>query len=210
MAFGITQLVLPVRCLASSRAFFADALGFAVLAAGDGFVELDGQGVGLRLEATSGTIAPHTLRLQTTDLEGSLEQLEHAGGRQLLAPAVVGARLEARLADPDGHCLVLWRPRRESELPEPPPLPTSRDWDAAAETLAAGLLARVPESFRDLARAGMTAEAELLCPLDQAVSCHFVARAYIRSTPRLQRSRLHAALRDHGFAPEGFGEDFAC
>jgi catechol 2,3-dioxygenase-like lactoylglutathione lyase family enzyme len=208
--FGVSHLVLETGDLAASRRFFAETLGFAVLGEEADSFELDAAGVRLRFERAPGPPLPVTLRLQAAQLEDAVPFLKAAGARTLEPPQAGQGHLEAVLETPEGHRLVLWRRLREDELPEPPPLPLTRPWHPEAEVLAQALLAAVPESFRDLARRGLCAEAEFLCPEPAEIGRLEAVRGYIRSTPRFQRDRLRPTLRLQGFDPDAFAEDFAC
>lgn len=211
MFCGLSHLLLPVSDLAAARRFYAGAVGWAPLQEGEGSLDLDASGATLRLVVSDGPIAPATLRLEIAAVEEGAEVLRAAGAtlRRPAAPNLAD-ELEAELEDPFGHRLVLWRRLREDELGRVPELPVTRPWEPAAEALLQSLLARVPASFRDLARTGAVAEAEYLCPLPGAVEPIHAARAYIRATPRFRRDYLKPALVDHGLEPEAFEEDFLC
>ncbi|HRC86411.1 MAG TPA: VOC family protein [Thermoanaerobaculia bacterium] len=210
MLFGISHLWLESDDLEAALQFYCDTLGFQVLEQSDDYVDLDAAGVKLRLSRRGSEPAPR-IRLQTGQLEQALPLLE-TGGASLVASRIDLERrqkeLEVRV--PDGSLVVLWRRLREDELPEPPELPITRAWDAAAVTLAQSLLVRVPEPFRELARSGTVAEAELLGADFESISTQLVARASVRATPRMMRARLQPVLVEHGFDPADFADDFAC
>lgn len=208
MSCGLTHLVLPVADPARSAAFYREGAGFAETS-GPEPREVEGHGLTLRL--VPGVPARGlTLRLQTTDVESAADRLVAAGARWNRAPENGPAERTARLCDPDGYGLELWRRLRESELGEPPTLPTRLVWSSEARARATVLLALVPEEFRDLARNGLVAEAEYLGVTAPEIAPDLVLRAYVRSTPRLLRARLYRPLVDLGFDLAPCREDFEC
>lgn len=211
MLFGLSHLCLPVNDLAVARRFYADAVGLELLAERPGSLDLDASGSTLRLVESVAPLAAVTLHLQTAEVGAAADLLQAAGATLLRAAAPNSDdELAAELADPFGHRLVLWRRLREDELDRVPELPITRPWQPAAEVLLQALLARVPPTFRDLARTGSVAEAEHLCPLPGEVETLHAVRAYIRATPRFRRDYLKPALIDHGFDPQAFAADFVC
>lgn len=207
---GLSHVCLPVEDLERARAFYAEGAGFEVLGEAAGHVDLDGRGATLRLELdTRRGKTRGRLRLQTNDVEEAVRTLVEAGA-VLLRPPTANEELEwvAELADPDGNLLVPWRRLSEDEWGFVPDLPKTRPWSPPAEELLQALLARVPALFRGLARRGTTAEAEHLARDRQEVGTGDVVRAYVRATPRMLRGRTRAPLRDLGFDPDDYREDF--
>ena len=209
--FGITHVILGVQDLERSLRLYRDGLGLEVLENRERGCDLDASGAILRLREGSGSAAPAEIHLQTTRISSGTEDLQRFGATLLFGPQnEFDLQLRsAVLQDPDGHLLTLWRRLREDELPSEPPLGTTLPWSDEAAVLARSLLARVPLPFRDLARSGCVAEAEHLATPGTPVSRETVARAFIRSTPRLLRSRVKEPLRDHGILPDDFEADFA-
>ena len=210
MLCGLSQIVLPVTQPETSWGFYTAGAGFAPLRADDNVQDLDAGGILLRLQPTSAVMGNVHLRLQTTRIEACLDRLVSHGGCISRSPTTEGPEKRAVVLDPDNHRLELWRPLRESELPEPVPLPIVDLWDPGAETLMMSLLDEVPEEMRDLARDGAVAEAELLAEALPAVDIQHAIRGFIRSSPRLFRERLHEPLTRHGIHPEDYTHDFQC
>lgn len=212
MLCGLTHFIVPVADLDAALEIYSEGLGFAVVAQTPERVDLDASPLVFCLIRGSSPVNGLALRVQTLAVDEVARRLIGAGCTLQQGPIDCLARRErfAELADADGHRIELWRRLREDELPAPPPLPISRPWLAAAETLAQSLLAGVPEPLRDVARRGTVAEAELLCPEDDDVSEETYVRAFIRATPRLLRDELREPLRLHGFDPSAYEADFSC
>jgi len=209
MLLGVSHLELPVRSLDRARAFWVDLAAFEILAEGPGYLDVEGHGAILRL-VEGASAEGVTLHCQTAQVEESLATLIAGGARLLRAAGEHDGRWLGTLETEDGHRLTLWRRLRESDRAEPVPLLTSRPWTAAAEALANRLLAHVPASFRDLARAGTIAEAEYLTPDEAEVGNLEVVRATIRSTPRILRERLRPAFQEEGLDLDAFPGDLQC
>lgn len=209
MTFGLTHVFVPVEDLAIARAFYVDGLGFSVVAEAKGNVDLEAGLTVIRLTEVPGRASHVTLRLQTASVDDVIEKLMALGTTAVPEP-VRSSELEllAEVDDPDRNRLIFWRRLSEDEYDRPPALPTTRAWEAEAQTLMQALLTRVPTLFRDVARSGAVAEAEHLAVDDDAVGIEAVVRAYIRATPRLLRSRVREPLTDHGFDPDQYHSDF--
>ena len=210
MSCGLPQILLPVRDLVAATRLYHLGAGFPIKRSDLAHVDLDAGGIDLRLVAAAPPVPPVTLRIQTARLDPSVRRfVEHGAestGRGRLHSA---GEAQVELLDPDGHHLVLWRRLRESELEAPIPLPITVPWDEGAQNLLGSLLGTVPEAFRDVARQGSVAEAELLAGHLPVESLHAV-RGFIRATPRLMRGRLHRPLIEHGIEPQDFQRDFHC
>lgn len=208
MFYGVSHIDLAVTELARSRRFYADGLGFPSLREGAGFCELDAHSLHLRLVESRAVEYRAALRLQVQDVEAGWRRLLHLGGRQLYEPMrTEQLELAASVADPDGHCLTVWRAMSEDEYGFLPALPKEQSWDVAAEELLQSLLTRVPSLFRGLARRKVVREAEELAQ-GRDVEREDVIRAYIRANARITRYRVRAPLIEHGVDPERYRADF--
>ncbi|MBZ4420563.1 DUF2621 family protein [Myxococcus sp. RHSTA-1-4] len=209
MFFGISHVDLPVRDLPSARVLYAQVLGFRVKQEGQGFVDLEGGGVLLRLVESQRPESRATLRLQVADVEAAVRVLVNAGARLVYeAVRTPELTLAATLVDPDGHSLVVWRELSEDEYGFLPELPKALTWRPEAEALLKSLLAEVPALFRAMARPKVVRNAEHLARDTRVVTCEHVVRAYILSNAKLTRNRVREPLRKHGYDPDAYREEF--
>ncbi len=212
MIFGVSHVILPARDLAAASHFYQQVLGFCFVREHEEGIDLDASSVTLRLVLRQGERNDRVvLRVQTGDVEAAVERLVAAGAAVIAPPSQSAEQtLTALLEDRDGHQLVLWRNLSEDEWDFVPELPTTRPWAQAADQRLRRLLARVPDTFRDLARRGSVAEAEhLSSPLEEVAEVTAV-RAFIRATPRMMRPHLLEPLRSEGLDPDDFRTDFEC
>jgi len=113
----VGYLVIPVRDIARSLAFYRDTLGLAVRFAGDEFAFLDGGGVALALRK-SGNLGPasndHFIEVvfEVEGIDAAYESLRARGVEFRVAPRVAtGDRYAADFRDPDGHVLSIFGPK---------------------------------------------------------------------------------------------------
>lgn len=208
MFLGLSHLDLAVSRLDRARAFYVDGLGFAVKAQGDGYCDVDGITVCLRLIEVARVEHRCALRLQVSDVAAAHQHLLRLGARELYAPhRSPQLELVASCRDADGHSVSVWRPLSEDEWEFVPELPTTMRWHGEAEVLLKALLLRVPALFRGLARRKVSSLAEELAS-DRPVGREDVIRAYIRSSARITRDRVKKPLLDNGIDPALYAEDF--
>lgn len=208
MFYGISHVDLAVRDLARSRRFYSEGLGFALLREGPGFCDLEANSLHLRLVESRGVEYRCAIRLQVPDVAAAWARLVELGARPLYEPArTEQLELVGSAADPDGHCLTVWRNMSEDEYGFLPALPTEQGWLPEAEQLLKSLLTRVPSLFRGLARRKVVREAEELAT-GRDVGRDDVIRAYIRSNAKITRGRVRAPLIDHGVDLDQYRADF--
>jgi len=114
----VGYLMMPVRDLAASLAFYRDTLGLPVRFAGDEFAFLDGGGVALALRKSAG--AGNASRedavevvFEVEDIESAYESLRARGVEFRIAPRpATGDKHVADFRDPDGHVLSIFGPKR--------------------------------------------------------------------------------------------------
>ena len=113
----VGYVMMPVRDLARSLAFYRDALGLAVRFAGDEFAFLDGGGVALALRqaANLGEVAAETsveVVFEVEDIDAAYDSLRARGVPFRIAPRLAtGDRHVADFRDPDGHVLSIFGPK---------------------------------------------------------------------------------------------------
>jgi catechol 2,3-dioxygenase-like lactoylglutathione lyase family enzyme len=208
MFYGVSHVDLAVSNLARSRRFYADGLGFAVHREGPGFCDLDAHSLHLRLVESRGIEYRCAIRLQVPDVAAAWGRLVELGARPIYEPTrTEQLELVGSTADPDGHCLTVWRAMSEDEYGFLPALPKEQGWKPEAEKLLQSLLTRVPSLFRGLARRKVVREAEELA-VGRDVGRDDVIRAYIRSNAKITRYRVRAPLIEHGVDPEQYRADF--
>ena len=111
-------VMLGVREMERSVAFYRDALGLAVQFASAEFSFLAAGGVALVLRAAAGLEPAGDARwcelvFHVEDVDAAYRQLGERGVAFRVAPRVVTAdRLAADFRDPDGHVLSILGPRR--------------------------------------------------------------------------------------------------
>lgn len=208
MFHGISHVDLAVSNLARAKRLYSDGLGFPVLREGPGFCDLDAHSMHLRLIESRSAEYRSAIRLQVIDVEAAWKKLVELGGKGLYEPArTEQLELAGSVADPDGHCLTVWRPMSEDEYGFLPAVPKEQSWTLEAEQLLQALLTRVPSLFRGLARRKVAREAEELAS-GRDVNRDDVIRAYIRSNAKITRYRVRAPLLEHGVDLEKYRADF--
>ncbi|MBS2031985.1 MAG: DUF2621 family protein [Deltaproteobacteria bacterium] len=211
MFYGVTHVDPPVRTLSRALTFYVGTLGFERRRAGDGWVELDGGSVALRLVEIADPECRATLRLQVRDVTAAMQALLHVGARPVHAPLrTPQLELSASVLDLDGNRLVLWRELTEDEYGFEPELPTTTQWVGEAEELQKRLLQHVPALFRALARRKVVRVVEELAAetADRRVTPLLVVRGYILASAKVTRYRLHEPLRACGYDPNDFRAEF--
>ena len=113
----VGYLMIPVRDMARSLAFYRDALGLAVRFAGDEFAFLDGGGVAVALRK-AGNLGPasadHFIEVvfEVDGIDAAYESLRARGVEFRNAPRpATGDRYAADFRDPDGHVLSIFGPK---------------------------------------------------------------------------------------------------
>jgi predicted enzyme related to lactoylglutathione lyase len=209
MFFGVSHIDLPVRDLSRSRVLYEQVFGFTAKREGEGFVDLEGGGVLVRLVESRRPESRATLRVQVADVEAAARKLAGAGARLVYEPARTPELTRAAtLVDADGHTLVVWRELSEDEYGFMPELPKQLTWQPESEALLKSLLAEVPALFRAMARPKVVRNAEHLARDTRMVTCDHVVRAYILSNAKLTRNRVREPLRKHGYDPDTYREEF--
>jgi catechol 2,3-dioxygenase-like lactoylglutathione lyase family enzyme len=202
--FGVSHVDLAVSRLDRAVRFYVDGAGLSVRTRGEGWADVDGGSLLVRLvetgRSTSRSARGATLRLQAHDVERGLGALLAAGGA-LVHPAQRTPQHEllAAVRDPDEHTVYVWRPLSEDEYDFVPLLPTELEWRAEADALLRSLLRSVPALFRPLARGRVTKVAEALALEGRSqVTTEEVVRAFILASPRVTRGRNRRPLVEHG------------
>lgn len=211
MFYGLSHVEVPVRDLEASQKLYRDATGFQVKRKGDGYVDLEGGAVVLRLVASSSAATPARIRLQVADVPAAVAALCGAGARAMYEPMRTPELEElAVLRDVDGNVLIPWRALTEDEYDFVPALPKERGWDRSAEDLMQSLLGHVPALFRALARRKVTRVAEELAEETSGghVDREHVIRGFILASAKVTRSRARGPLVAHGIDPESYRADF--
>jgi catechol 2,3-dioxygenase-like lactoylglutathione lyase family enzyme len=114
----IGTVMLGVREMDRSLAFYRDALGLVVRHASSEFSFLDGGGVALALRQAAGLERVDDGRwaeivFQVEDVDAAYGELSARGVEFRVEPRIVtGAQLAADFRDPDGHVLSILGPRR--------------------------------------------------------------------------------------------------
>jgi catechol 2,3-dioxygenase-like lactoylglutathione lyase family enzyme len=208
MFHGVSHVDLAVSNLARAKRLYSDGLGFPVLREGEGYCDLDAHSLHLRLLESRTIEYRSAIRLQVVNVADAWSKLVELGARALYEPVRTDQlELAGSVADPDGHCLTVWRAMSEDEYGFLPALPKEQSWLPEAEQLLKSLLTRVPSLFRGLARRKVAREAEELAA-GRDVSREDVIRAYIRSNAKITRSRVRAPLVEHGVDLEQYRADF--
>jgi catechol 2,3-dioxygenase-like lactoylglutathione lyase family enzyme len=207
--FGVTHLDIPVSDLTQARRLYHDTLGFAEKKSGEGWLELDGGTLGLRLVLTRHPEHLTSLRVQSPTVEVGLDALLAAGAK-LVSRAIRTPEQEliGVVRDRDGNTIYLWRPLTEDEYDFVPELPKEMTWAPDGEALLKSLLKSVPSLFRSLARRRVVAVAEELAAGTNIVTREIVIRGYILASPRVTRFRNRQPLIDHGIDVDRYREDW--
>jgi catechol 2,3-dioxygenase-like lactoylglutathione lyase family enzyme len=114
----VGYVMIPVRDLARSLAYYRDALGLAVRFAGDEFAFLDAGGVALALRKAGNpgpAPADHSIEIvfEVDDIDAAYEALRARGVEFRIAPRpATGDRHVTDFRDPDGHVLSIFGPKR--------------------------------------------------------------------------------------------------
>lgn len=116
-SLALGTVMLGVRDMDRSLAFYRDALGLAVRSASPEFSFLDAGGVSLVLRRhpnlSAGTEDRTELVFHVADIDAGHRALSDRGVVFRIAPRQVTAdRLAADFRDPDGHVLSILGPRR--------------------------------------------------------------------------------------------------
>ena len=112
----VGYIMIPVRDLARSLAYYRDTLGLAVRFAGDEFAFLDGGGVAVALRK-AGDLGPPTQNFievvfEVEDIDAAYESLRSRGVEFRIAPRqATGDRHVADFRDLDGHVLSIFGPK---------------------------------------------------------------------------------------------------
>lgn len=120
----IGSVMMGVREMAQSLAFYRDALGLAVRFASEEFAFLDGGGAGLILRSARDLAVPADERwtelvFAVEDVDAAYDALLSRGVVFRVAPRLVtGDQLAADFRDPDGHVLSIFGPRRAGTVRE--------------------------------------------------------------------------------------------
>ncbi|MEZ4361455.1 MAG: DUF2621 family protein [Kofleriaceae bacterium] len=208
MFYGVSHVDVAVSDLVRAKRLYSAGLGFAVSREGQGFCDLDANNMALRLLESRSIEYRCALRLQVQHVEAAWTRLVELGGRPLYEPVrTEQLELMGSVADPDGHCLTVWRALSEDEYGFLPSLPKAQSWEPQAEQLLQSLLTRVPSLFRGLARRKVVREAEGLAE-GRDVGREDVIRAYIRSNARITRGRVREPLLEHGVDLARYQADF--
>ncbi|MEP6993481.1 MAG: VOC family protein [Acidobacteriota bacterium] len=115
---GIGIVMLGVREMPRSLAFYRDVLGLPVSFASDEFAFLKAGAVTLGLRVAADLAAPGDERrtelvFEVEDIDASHERLGGRGIAFRIAPRIVtGDQLAADFRDPDGHVLSILGPRK--------------------------------------------------------------------------------------------------
>ncbi len=207
MIFGITHLVIPVTDLGLAENFYGVALGLTPEEKQPQWLEYSNGFIRIRLELSAKPVQNLSLWIETQQIKNACDHLLAAGAGLLQTSHQTQNKKLARLQDPFGHELILWRNLSEDELDEPPPLPKSLIWAPEAENILQILLKEVPAHFRNSARKASVLEAEYLAgsaPVDteQAIiGC-------IRSAPLFMRAVLKAPLTRCGIDWQQYQNEF--
>ncbi len=208
MFHGVSHVDLAVSNLGRAKRLYSEGLGFPVLREGPGFCDLDAHSLHLRLIESRAIEYRSAIRLQVVNVEKAWAKLLELGAQKLYEPGRTELlELAGSVADPDGHCLTVWRAMSEDEYGFLPELPKEQSWKPEAEKLLQSLLTRVPSLFRGLARRKVSREAEELA-VGRDVDRDDVIRAYIRSNAKITRNRVRAPLLEHGVDLERYRADF--
>ncbi|RDI51127.1 VOC family protein [Nocardia mexicana] len=96
---------------AALRDFYGKAFGWTMSAAGPGYtlVEGVGEGLGGGIMQTGQDMPPYvTVYVRTTDLEGTLAEIEELGGSIVVPPTAIGDTMSfALFSDPGGAVMGL-------------------------------------------------------------------------------------------------------
>jgi catechol 2,3-dioxygenase-like lactoylglutathione lyase family enzyme len=126
-ALRVGNLMLGVRELARSVAFYRDALGLSVRFASQEFVFLDVGGLAIVLHHIPDLRETSDERrieivFHVDDIDAAHRTLRNRGVAFRIEPRIVtGDQLAADFRDPDGHVLSIFGPRRAGSAPEGKP-----------------------------------------------------------------------------------------
>lgn len=207
--FGVSHLDIPVSDLPRARRLYHETLGFPEKKKGEGWIELDGGTLGLRLILTRHPEHLAAIRVQSPTVELALDALLDAGAR-LVSRAIRTPEQElfGVVRDADGNTIYIWRPLTEDEYDFVPELPKEMTWAPDGEALLKSLLKSVPSLFRSLARRRVVAVAEELAGATNLVTRELVIRGFILASPRVTRPRNRQPLIEHGIDPDRYREDW--
>lgn len=207
MIFGITHLVMPVTDLGLAENFYGAALSLTPEEKQPQWLEYSNGFIRLRLELSAKPVQNLSLWIETQQIEKACDHLLAAGARLVQACHQTQEKKLARLQDPFGHELILWRNLSEDELEVPPPLPKALIWAPEAENILQILLKEVPAHFRNSARKASVLEAEYLAG-STPVTTEQAIIGCIRSAPLFMRAVLKAPLTRCGINWEQYQNEF--
>jgi len=111
----ISYLELPVRDVPGSKAFYADAFGWAFTDFGPDYAATMTGDSDLGLNGDASQWTAHLLPvIQVDDLEASLERVEQAGGTVTLPIFAFPGGRRFHFRDPAGHELAAMQPDAEA------------------------------------------------------------------------------------------------
>lgn len=147
-----------------------------------------------------------TLSTEVEKIGQSTDFFLAQGGKILQAARHTQQRKTILLEDPFGHQWICWRPLLESELPQLPALPITKQWPQEVQDHLQTLLKEVPEGFRKSSRKIAVLEAEFLA--EESVSLRDATRGFIRSAPYPLREQVKPALQKNNLNWRDFAADF--
>ena len=206
---GLSHIDVPVSDLERAERVMTEVLGFLVKKRGEGWVDIDSTTCLIRLLKTRKVEQRVTLRIQVNDVPVVVDSLRRAGLGILYEPMrTPDQEIMAQLADPDGHCFIVWRALSEDEYEAVPELPKELTWQPDAETLLKSLLKTVPALFRALVRWRVSKNAEELASARRLVTREDVIRSFILSSAKVTRFRVRQPLIDHGVDVSKYTAEF--
>ena len=210
MFYGATHIDIPVSDLDRATTFWVEVVGFTVAKRQEGYVDIDGGNIKLRLTATDHVVHPLTIRISAGDVQAAFDTLVNEGLEPIFEP-MQNSELEqvGAARDPDGHRLVVWRELTEDEHGVIPELPTVLTWPPECEEFLQRLLKHVPVLFRALARKKGTRSIEDLAraegvPIDRDI----LIRGYIMSAPKFMRSNMVGPMATEGVNAADYQDAF--
>ncbi|QGJ69352.1 Hypothetical protein PBC10988_10260 [Planctomycetales bacterium 10988] len=208
MFYGVSHFVLEVSDLGRAKAYYCDVLEMEIKEESKDQLILDAGTTDLYIIEKEDPQPRSGICFQVGEMPWLLERLAQANVEfpETVKPAE-GERWEILMTDGQGNQMILWQKLGEDDWANPVPLPAEIEWTEEAEELMQGLLKRVPALFRDLARKKAVAETELLAENNRVIKEH-VVRGYIRANPRITRFRVKKPIREMGYNPEDYAEDF--
>lgn len=206
---GLSHVDVPVRDLKRALKIYRDGLGFPVKAEGEGWVDLDAATAIIRLLESRQVERPASLRIEAVDIEAAVKALAKAGAEVLYeAGRTDDLTVEGTVRDRDNNTIIIWRALSEDEYDFDPDLPTELTWKPEAEALLKSMLKSVPALFRGLARRKVVKEAERRAGGKGLIDEELVVRSYISAQSPPTRPRARKPIREHGFDPDDYADEF--